>query len=250
MKKIGGFVFLLVCFQTFFGQDKSVRYKTSAIVSVGTNMYFGDLSEGSANLGYGVSVSSRFRLTNKTLFRPEFDFQHLQSQVFETNGLSFKNNLKGAVLNFEIGMHKLSRGKVGRMDNELYLLIAPLIYHHSPYAMLDGQKTFLAPLQTEDEVYSKFIPGAKIGFNFNSLIRKESRFGLQLDYTLLLSDYVDDVSGNYINYKVLDENRQRAIDPTGIAEIDTPRGNKSKLDGFLKLTLLLELSFEKSKKEF
>ena len=236
--------------QIAFSQDKSIRYKTSAIVSIGTNMYSGDLCKGCSNIGYGASLSSRFKMTKKILFRPEFDFQHLQSQVDETSQLAFENNMLGAILNFEFGLHRLDRGRTSRSKKELFLVLAPLVYHHNPYTILGNQKTYLAPLQTEKESYSKLIPGVKVGMNFMSAINKKSRLGVQLDYTLLLSDYVDDVSANYVDYALLDPNRGAAIDPTGKAEIGSARGNNSNFDGFLRIMLSWEISFEKIKSEF
>lgn len=72
---------VLLTVSGLYSQDKSVRYKTSAIISPTVNFYSGDVCSGCTNIGYGLSVSSRFKVNKKFLFRPEFEIQHIQSQL-------------------------------------------------------------------------------------------------------------------------------------------------------------------------
>lgn len=241
-------ILVLFCFAGLYSQDKTVRYKTSAIVSPTVNLYRGDVCSGCANVGYGLSVSSRFKINRKFLFRPEFEVQHIQSQSDSETQLSFANNLIGATINFEYGLHRLSKGRSGRAKNEVFLLFAPVVYHHNPYAKFNDEKTNLAPLQTEDVTYSKLIPGLKLGLNFNLLANKKTRIGFQVDYTFLLSDYVDDVSGDYIDYTIVDPQRATAIDPSQTAEIGSERGNDSGFDSIIKASLIWEFSFSRVRK--
>lgn len=251
MKKIL-FIILAVFNAVVFAQNEPtlVRYKTSVISGLGTNFYRGDVCSSCANVGFQANISSRIHMNNRFFFRPEFAVQHIQSGLDKTSGLQFKNNLTSVNFNFEYALTYDKTKQDKRANNEVFIDFGPSFTHHNPYALIDGEKTFLSPLKTENESYSKLILGLKAGLFSSFKINKDARFGIGIDYTLLLSDYIDDVSGKYIDYSKLDKTRTLAIDPTQKAEIGASRGNSSKFDSLLRVTLSYEFSFEKKVEVF
>ena len=233
---------------SLLSQGKTVRYNTSVIVSPTVNLYNGDVCSGCTNIGYGLSLSSRFPITKKLLFRPEFDIQHISSQLDDGSQLSFANNLIGAAINFELGFHGVNAKRSKRAKNEVFLLLAPLVYHHNPYKVVEGDRLYLASYQTENTIYSKLMPGVKLGLNFNFSANKQTRIGVQIDYTLLASDYVDDVSKAYIDYTTVDPQRSFIIDPTQGKTVGESRGNSSNFDSILKASIIFEFSFSRIRK--
>lgn len=251
MKKL--FFLIVLCLSHFiFAQEdaKLVRYKTSVILGAGSNLYKGDVCQSCINLGYQINLASRVLFYKRFYFRPEFSLQRVQSQEDAITKLSFKNNTYSAFLNLEYALTSDLHTLDHRAKNEFFLSFAPVFMHHNPFANLDNRKTFLSTLQTEGSSYSKFILGAKIGLFTDFELKKNTRLGFSLDYILFLSDYVDDVSGKYIDYSKLDKVRKLAIDPTQSASFGSQRGNNKAFDSLLRFSVSYEFSFEKKVEVF
>lgn len=56
----------------------------------------------------------------------------------------------------------------------------------------------LRPLQTEGEKYSSWTPAFPIGVGAHFTFNRKWRLGAELGYRFTLTDYLDDVSGNYL----------------------------------------------------
>jgi hypothetical protein len=224
-------------------QTGQTRYKTNLIISASGLSYKGDVCKGCLNTGYSLGLSSRFRFNNRLYFRPEYVFNRIQSGIDTKSKLSFKNNTHSVVLNFEYGLIAPEKGSVSRPKNEIFLCLSPFVMHHNPFTEINGKKTYLAPLLTENKNYSKLITGVRLGLETSFELSKDKRLGVFADYQLLFSDYLDDVSKNYVDYSKTYTNRSLAIDPTQTAEIGSKRGNSSPFDGFFRLGLSFEFGY-------
>ncbi len=238
-----GFYILIICIiSPIFAQSdaKIVKYKTSVIFGLGASKYIGDLCTTCSNVGIQANLSSRVRIKKQFYFRPEFAYQRVQSNSDPVSGLSFKNNTLGIHLNLEYAFTKDKTKNNGRAKNEFFLLLAPLVMHQNPFTTINGNKTFLAPLSTENKSYSNFLLGLKTGFYVDFNIAQDKRIGFSADYSLLFSDYIDDVSNKYIDYKKTSLTRALAIDPTQKSIIGSARGNKVGFDDLLRCTIHYE----------
>lgn len=139
------------------------------------------------------------------------------------------------------------------------------LYHYKPYTK-DSVKIFLKPLSTEGE---GFAPGVKeykltgfslpFGLGIDYALNEDMRIGFEFGYRKIFTDYLDDVSGNYVDKGALLTARgQTAVDfawrgdeingapyPTAGSE----RGNPDNKDGYyyFALTYTVRYFFDKYK---
>lgn len=229
---------------------KVVRYKTSLIFGLGANLYKGDVCTSCTNLGFQGNFSSRFLIQKKWFFRPELSLQRIQSQVDEISLIQFKNNTTSLALHLEYNLTGDKTHSDKRSDNEFFISLAPSLTHHNPFTTIDGKKTFLAPLYTENKSYSKLILGTRIGVFGDISISKQKRIGINIDYNLLFSDYLDDTSTEYIDYLKTEKVRSLAIDPSQKAIIGSKRGNNSSFDSYFRVSISYEFNFERKQTIF
>ena len=148
-----------------------------------------------------------------------------------------------------------------------YVFAGVGIYHYNPYTKDSaGNKVYIKPLSTEGE---GFVPGVSnykltgfsipIGFGFNYALNEDMRLGLEFGYRKVFTDYLDDVSTNYVDKSTLLAARgQTAVDlawrgdeyngapyPPGGRE----RGHADQKDGyyFIALTYTVRYFFDKYK---
>jgi hypothetical protein len=140
-------------------------------------------------------------------------------------------------------------------------------YHFKPYTEdANGSKVFLQPLSTEGQ---GFLPGVKnykltqfsipFGFGAEYSLNEDMRVGLEFGYRKLFTDYIDDVSANYVDEAALLAARGqiavdlawRADDKTGAPYplAGTPRGNPDLKDAYyyVAFTYTIRLVLDKYK---
>ncbi|HLG38613.1 MAG TPA: DUF6089 family protein [Chitinophagaceae bacterium] len=95
------------------------------------------------------------------------------------------------------------------------------IFHFKPYTEdVNGGKVYLQPLSTEGQ---GFMPGVKnykltqftipLGFGAEYSLNEDMRVGVEFGYRKLFTDYLDDVSANYVDQTALFTARgQTAVD--------------------------------------
>lgn len=133
------------------------------------------------------------------------------------------------------------------------------LFHFKPYThTVDGNKTFLQPLSTEGQgivvgkkSYASTQFNIPLGVGAVYALNEDIRVGLELGYRKLFTDYLDDVSGEYIDEATLLAARgQTAVDlayrgdevgagPYPAAK--TSRGNSGDKDGYYYMALTVTL---------
>ncbi|MBS1576140.1 MAG: outer membrane beta-barrel protein [Bacteroidetes bacterium] len=103
-----------------------------------------------------------------------------------------------------------------------YIYTGIAVFHYDPYVYDAGNiKTYLKPLSTEGEgitgynnrPYSLTQPAIPLGVGIKYAITDNVRIGLEAGYRVLFTDYLDDVSKNYIDAgDLLAARGQRAVD--------------------------------------
>ena len=197
----------------------SQGFKTSAEVGFfgGGSYYIGDLNPSKhfvySKLAYGgifrYNLSTRHSLRFNVTYGNIHGEDAESSDPFQVNrNLSFKSH----VLEFAFGMElDLFRYRI----NDMKYPISPYFFYQlaytriNPKAELDGTDYALQPLGTEGQ--GSNIPGTKanryklnqftvplgIGLKFN--LRKRLAISIEYGIRKTFTDYIDDVSGNYLD---------------------------------------------------
>jgi hypothetical protein len=85
------------------------------------------------------------------------------------------------------------------------------MFHFKPYTTdTSGNKTFLKPLSTEGQGFMTGVKDYKLtqfsipfGFGAEYSLNEDMRLGLELGYRKIFTDYLDDVSTNYVDETTL-----------------------------------------------
>ena len=144
-----------------------------------------------------------------------------------------------------------------------YLFAGAGLYHFNPYTKdSSGKKYDLQPLGTEGE---GFVAGVRkyhltqfsipFGAGADYALNEDMRLGLEFGYRKLFTDYLDDVSGTYVDRAALLNARgpkavELAYRGTGAyPAAGVMRGNNSKRDGyyFIAVTYTIRYFFDKYK---
>ena len=125
--------------------------------------------------------------------------------------LSFKNDVLCIDNKLEFYPPQLTMSDVGRRgryrtDFKTYLFVGVGAIYHSPKALYNGEFVKLRPLKTEGVSYSPFSLSIPIGSGFYFTYRKQHRFGFELSWNYTFTDYIDDVSGYYVNPSDMSDN--------------------------------------------
>ena len=121
--------------------------------------------------------------------------------------LRFKNNIIEWTSKAEYVFLDISDlGGKGRYNTSLnlYAYLGLTLLHHSPKGSLDGSNwTNLRPLQTEGVAYKKIVFGTPVGGGAIITHNRFSRFGIVINYVKTFTDYIDDISRNYVDPSTL-----------------------------------------------
>jgi hypothetical protein len=182
---------------------------------LGMANYQGDLKAKSISFQQAKllgSIGARYDLTEKISARTYFTFTSLQADdkkgtaSMQKRNLNFKTGIVDWELTAQYGFFSL---------NEKwwtpYVFAGIGLFHFKPYTNdAAGNKTFLQPLSTEGQ---GFAAGAKeykltqftlpFGVGAEYSLNEDMRVGIELGYRKTFTDYIDDVSNNYVDQTTL-----------------------------------------------
>jgi len=121
-------------------------------------------------------------------------------------------------------------------------------FHFQPKSYsFDGNLVGLHDYYTENVDYSRMVVSIPFGVGFRYNLRGPLTLGLEIGYRVAFTDYLDDISGNYIdanfdakgNMIAEEEVNQRSyfIDPSQQMPIGTQRGDGRKNDSYMLATI-------------
>ena len=118
--------------------------------------------------------------------------------------LSFRDNIQE--LSFTAQIYFLDIPDLGhtyRYKNnfKMYAFGGVAPFYYNPKTYYDGTWVALRPLQTEGVNYGKFNVAIPAGVGFLFTISKQHRIGWEFNWRTTFTDYLDDVSGNYVDPK-------------------------------------------------
>ena len=263
---------LMICIAAIFpfllnAQDTEVG------LIFGTSAYTGDLtpntnmfSTGENHAALGIFV--RKDLNRFTSARATFTFGKISGDDakatdagLQARNLSFQSNLMELSLVGEI--NPLGTNSTGR-KLQPYLYGGIAVFHFKPEANYNGQLTKLQPLGTEGQGMDGFGSKYKLtqisiplGVGVKYRITERINLGFDVGLRKTFTDYLDDVSGSYVNYNDLLAgngavaaalgNRSGELNPEGnipaIVPTGTQRGNSLKDDWYYTAGITLGYNF-------
>jgi hypothetical protein len=182
---------------------------------VGMAAYNGDLKAKAISISQPklmFSLGARYDITERIAARTYFTLTSLRAD--DKNGTSA---MKQRNLNFKSKIFDWEGGVQYSILNPNdswwvpYVFAGISVFHFKPYTNdAGGNKVFLKPLSTEGQ---GFIPGKKeykltqlsipLGIGIERSFNEDMRAGLEIGYRKTFTDYLDDVSGTYVNEAAL-----------------------------------------------
>jgi hypothetical protein len=244
--------------------DKNKRY-ISVGVSIDALNYFGDLAPkskmASTNISFtrpAFTIYGTYRYTPNLSFRASFGWGRLVGDDFDSadpygqdskyryiRNLSFRNDIKelAFVATWDLfGNHGTFLNRRGFTP---YAFAGIAIFHHNPKGKAPqadklgnpleqaGQWVALRPLGTEGQMsenydvkqYSVIQPSIPFGLGLRAKLHKRFDFEFEIGYRYLFTDYIDDVSGMFVDLGALDSELARAMsdrsrEPVGVVKGD------------------------------
>mgnify|MGYP000050043806 CR=1 FL=1 len=255
------FLFLLGSFvmaQDFLSWQMNDRYFT-AQAGFGFASYRGELKHNGSiqNEISNISLGVEARLLPKVGARIEIGRYSIRGHDRHAPDSSYaqQRNLSFSSTNYEISvqgifyMKKYAGAYYKRHKVDPYLLAGVGATFISPTAELAGQQYNLYDLQTEDTEYSRFTMIFPVGAGLKWKINPFLNFTTEITYRFTLSDYLDDVSGNYPQNPGpgadLLSNRKDEVGVINQEAYDqlvagAPRGDQQDKDAYLFLNLKFE----------
>jgi opacity protein-like surface antigen len=187
---------------------KDLEFKlTRPTISAGYRFYISPMFALKADLSYGRLNGDDALTTEK--FRQNRNL-HFRSPVIELAG-----RVEFYPLKEYFGHLYRTNGVIGKKVNRWspYLFAGVGGAWFNPKAEYQGSWVPLQPLQTEGVDYKKIMAVFPMGAGVKYAISSQLSIGLEIGLRYTTSDYVDDVSGNYIDHSGSDAQTQYLADP-------------------------------------
>lgn len=233
-------------------------------VRLGAAGYNGDLKAKTlsfSQMGFLGSLGARYDVTERVALRTYFTLAKLQADDKKgTTGMQQRNlNYKTSLFEWELGaQYSILNPNESWWVPYVYAGLG--VFHYKPFTYDEnGAKTFLQPLSTEGKSYSLTQFCIPLGLGVERALNEDMRLGVEIGYRKLFTDYLDDVSGFYVDQAtLLSAKGQKAVDlayrgdeagagayPAG----GSVRGNPDNKDGYyyIAVTFTVRYFFDKYK---
>ncbi|MHB8261702.1 MAG: DUF6089 family protein [Bacteroidia bacterium] len=185
----------------------------------------------------------RYKFSPKLSLKGQFAYQRIQgADSLSTNparrarNLSFRNDIFELSATPQLTIYEnqdLGSSYRFKMAFNFYIFAGVGVMHHNPQAKYNGEWINLQPLHTEGVTYSLWQFVVPVGTGFYFTIRKKHRIGFEYNWRICPlkgGDYLDDVSGKYVDPKTLSPmgailaNRTNELTQKDIKSIGEPLG--------------------------
>lgn len=241
--------------------------------TVGLANYFGELcptgecyTKSKFNVGFGAER----RLNDYLSYSLNAQFYRIEGSDAATGG-NGKRNLSFRANNFEVSamgtFEFLNYNSFRYLSrNEFPISMAAFvgfgITTNNPTTLYKGEYVSLRPLQTEGKSYSGIAPLIPFGLSIGYRINNQFNVSLSAGYRYVFSDYLDDVSSNYLDPNLINDPTTRSLAYRGVMRTEqnrykgmegpvndptypyygpgSKRGNSSSKDGYLLIGIKAE----------
>jgi len=220
--------------------DKSKQYQTIGI-SISAVNYFGDITPSSSALSTELSftrpaigIEYTRRLGPRYEIRGAFTFATIRGDDFKSadpgdldasaryvRNLSFRNQIKELSVVAIIELFENNGTYITRSTLNPYLLAGIGVFLHNPQAKAPGGGDWvdLEPLGTEGQysnlynvdTYSKIGISIPLGIGIRYKLNQNFDIEFEIGYRHTFTDYLDDVSGDYVSPTAFDDPMARAM---------------------------------------
>lgn len=167
------------------------------------------LAETRWNTGFFV----RYKFSSKLALKAELAYLRIQgADSLSTNparharNLNFRNDIFELSLTPQVTIYEnndLGSSYRFRTSFKFYGFAGVAVFHHNPKAYFDDEWVALQPYHTENTKYSLWQFAVPVGTGFYFTFKKKHRIGLEYNWRICFTDYLDDVSKNYVDPKTL-----------------------------------------------
>lgn len=194
------FIFIInVC--PLFGQYSEVG------IQFGLSNYVGELSENKMKgEGYGtlIGVFGRYNFTKHLSAKVSLSKGTLSGDDRYAKSVSIKErnlNFRSDILEFAfVGEYNLAPYNIRSKETGVPYLFAGIgVVHFNPQAQMRGSWYDLQPMKTEGVPYSRYTVAVPFGIGMKFNISYKVNFGFEFGARKTFTDYLDDVSGKYID---------------------------------------------------
>lgn len=212
---------LLFCLLTFALFTNAQQYNLGFGLRAGASNFLGDIGSGDLARGFVYNMElrdtrwaiggfSRYRFHPLFAVQASFDWVRIQGMDANSDNsarrgrnLSFRNNLLNLNGKFEFYPQILSVSDVGyrgryRLDYQTYFFAGIGGVYHNPKTEYNGNYEKLRPLMTEGVKYSPIVFTLPIGGGFFFTYKRIHRFGFEYAWNWTFTDYLDDISTQYV----------------------------------------------------
>ena len=174
--------------------------------------------------GYRYYISQTFAIKGELLYGRLNGDDALTAEPFRQNrNIHFRSPLIELTARFEYYPFKQYFGHLYRTNGVLgkkiskispYLFVGVGGFWFNPKAQYNGSWEALQPLQTEGVAYKRIAANFPFGAGVKYAITKQFSIGFEMGLRYTTSDYVDDVSGKYIDHSSSSAMIQYLANPT------------------------------------
>lgn len=270
MKRLYFIVITLILTNSLsFGQ----RYNLGFGMNAGVINYLGDIGGGdlSRNFVYNMELKDTRWATGPFVdyrFHPLFavrgglmygrlrgEDNESENRARRGRNLNFRNDIFELSGRLEYYPQILSLSDVGyrgryRVDYQTFFFVGVGGIYHSPKsAHYSNPKEYykLRPLLTEGVKYSPIVVSVPMGGGFFFTYKRQHRFGFELQWSWVFSDYLDDIHDRYVDPSLMSSDPNAAwlanqwIDQPGVpAEVQygpgSPRGDATDRDNYVVIS--------------
>ncbi len=247
---------LLFLFLLFSLSKNTLAQHLELGAALGLSFYTGDLSHNLiATMGEGKGVYGVFlrqSMNEKFAIKAYFNHgtisgrdAHAKEEDLKLRDLSFRSKINEVGLNFEYNIK-------GYEPEGMYQPFSPYIFvgingfSYNPQTRYNNDWTDLRPLQTEGTSYKKISVAIPVGGGVKFALNDHWNLGAELAFHPTVTDFLDDVSKNYISRDDLAAQSGQIAAELGNkinAATGVKRGNDSKFDWYHTLQITISYNF-------
>lgn len=236
--------------RTTFGKDKQYKAVGIAISSLNYFGDLSPLNRAaSTDISFTRPAIGAFythRFGPRYTIRAMFNYGTLRGDDFESadpndenaryryvRNLQFRNRIKELTVTAVVDLYKNESSYLSRVQFTPYIYAGVSVFHHNPQALVNpdsnlpeaGQWVDLQPLGTEGqyadlretdanfglEPYSKIQIAIPAGIGIRYRLNQVMDISFETGFRYLFTDYIDDVSQNYVDLNLLDSELAREL---------------------------------------
>ena len=237
----------------FFISGVSLAQRNELGLFIGTSGYYGDI--GTYNIGGvilnqspAIGLSHKINFHDYLSFRSSLIYGTVKADDANSNdlstqarNLSFRSRVMDVSVGFEFNFHRFKIHKRKTIYSP-YIFAGLSFFSFNPQAQNSlGQWIDLQPLGTEgqgtaattSDTYNLYSLAIPFGIGYKANINKKVALSIEWIWRTTATDYIDDVSGYYVNSNLIsDEAAEMANQSTDEAIIGKRRGNPNNNDWY------------------